>query len=116
MSRTREKAMTPTTRRQNAALFGGDLEAVPVRALTMGVGTILEAREIVMLVTGRRKAAMLAKATEGPITAMISATALQLHPNCKVIVDEAAAGEMEAKEYYRWIYQNDPEWPVYHDL
>ncbi len=116
MSRTREKAMTPTTRRQNAALFGGDLEAVPVRALTMGVGTILEAREIVMLVTGRRKAAMLAKATEGPITAMISATALQLHPNCKVIVDEAAAGELEAKEYYRWIYQNEPEWQVYHYL
>lgn len=113
-SRTRDKALTPTTRKQNAEFFGGDAEKVPVRALTMGVGTILDAREIILVVTGEKKAAILAKATEGPITAMISATALQLHPNCKVIVDEVAALHLEGQEYYQWIFENEPEWRRYH--
>lgn len=113
MSRTREKALTPTTRAQNAAMFGGDPGAVPSRALTMGVGTILEAREVLLVVTGAAKAAMLALATEGPITARISATALQLHPNCKVVVDEAAAAELEGTEYYRFLYTQEPEWAAY---
>lgn len=110
MSRTREKALTAETRRQNAPLFGGDIDSVPTRALTMGVGTILEAREIVMVVTGAYKAAILARATEGPITAMVSATALQLHPRCVVIVDEAAAAQLQGREYYRWQFENEPEW------
>jgi glucosamine-6-phosphate deaminase len=113
MSRTREKALTPTTRSQNAAMFGGDPEAVPPRALTMGVGTILEAREVVLVVTGAAKAEMLARATEGPITAAVSATALQLHPQCKVIVDEDAAGALTGTDYYRFAYDNEPEWAAY---
>lgn len=111
-SRTREKALTPTTRQQNAAFFGSP-ERVPERALTMGVGTILDAFEVVLVVTGGAKAAVLARATEGPITAMISATALQLHPNCKVIADEAAADRLEGRDYYRWLYDNEPEWGHY---
>jgi glucosamine-6-phosphate deaminase len=78
MSRTREKALTPVTRRQNAAMFGGDPDRVPARALTMGVGTILEARELLLLAAGPAKAAIVARAVEGPITAMISASALRL--------------------------------------
>jgi glucosamine-6-phosphate deaminase len=113
MSRTREKALAPGTRQQNAGLFGNDPEKVPARALTMGVGTILEAKEIVMVVTGSSKADILARATEGPLTAMISATALQLHPNCKVIVDEEAAVHLQGTEYYRWIFDNEPEWQPY---
>lgn len=113
MSRTREKALTPTTRAQNAEMFGGDPEAVPRRALTMGVGTILEAREVLLVATGTAKAAMLARATEGPITARISATALQLHPNCKVVVDEAAASALEGTAYYRFAYEHEPEWASY---
>jgi len=113
MSRTREKALTPTTRAQNAAMFGGDPDAVPRRALTMGVGTILEAREVLLVVTGAGKAEVLARATEGPITARISATALQLHPNCKVVVDEAAAGALEGTAYYRFAYEHEPEWAPY---
>ena len=109
-SRTREKALTPVTRRQNAAMFGGDPAKVPPRALTMGVGTILEARELLLLATGAAKASILAKAVEGPITAMVSASALQLHPSCKVIVDEPAARELQGREYYDWIFQNEPEW------
>jgi glucosamine-6-phosphate deaminase len=110
MSRTRDKALMPLTRQQNAEMFGGDPEQVPKRAVTMGVGTILDARELILVATGRAKAAILAKAVEGPITAMISASAIQLHPHCKVIVDEAAAGELKERAYYDWIFQNEPEW------
>jgi glucosamine-6-phosphate deaminase len=113
MSRTRDKTLTPETREQNADMFGGDPADVPPRALTMGVGTILEAREVLLIATGARKAQILAKATEGPITAMISATALQLHPNCKAIVDEAAAEQLAGAEYYRWIFEHEPEWAPY---
>jgi glucosamine-6-phosphate deaminase len=110
MSRTREKALTPITRQQNASMFGGDPEKVPKRALTMGVGTILDSRELLLLATGGAKASILAKAVEGPITAMISASAMQLHPNCKVIVDEEAARELKERDYYDWIFENEPEW------
>ncbi len=113
MSRTREKALTPATRQQNAAMFGGDAGRVPARALTMGVGTILDGRELLLLATGAAKAAVLAKAVEGPITAMISASALQLHPRCKVILDEAAASALTQRDYYDWVFQNEPEWEGY---
>ena len=109
-SRTREKALTPSTLQQNAPMFGGELSRVPKRALTMGVGTILEARKCLLLVTGSSKAEVLARAVEGPITAMVTATALQLHPNCKVITDEEAAAQLQGQEYYRWIFANEPEW------
>ena len=113
LSRTRDKTLTPTTRQQNAVMFGGDPTRVPSRALTMGVGTILEARELLVLVTGSAKASILARAVEGPITAMVSASAIQLHPNCKVIVDEDAAGELQGREYYDWVFQNEPEWAAF---
>jgi glucosamine-6-phosphate deaminase len=109
LSRTRAKSLTPVTREQNAAQFGG-ADKVPTRAITIGVGTILESKRCLMLVTGKEKATILAKALEGPITSMISATALQLHPRCTVIVDEASAEKLERKDYYRWIFQNEPEW------
>ena len=110
MSRTRDKALTPLTLQQNAGMFGGDPNKVPKRALTMGVGTILDARELLLLATGSAKASILAKAVEGPITAMISASAIQLHRNCKVIIDEEAAKELKERDYYDWIFQNEPEW------
>jgi glucosamine-6-phosphate deaminase len=115
MSRTRDKSLTPVTRAQNAAMFGGDPDKVPPRALTMGVGTILDAREIVLLATGNAKSAILAKAVEGPITAMVSASALQLHANCKVIIDEAAAADLTGREYYDFVFRNEPEWAAFRD-
>ncbi len=115
MSRTREKALTAVTRQQNASMFGGDASRVPARALTMGVGTILEARELLLLATGPAKAAILAKAVEGPITAMISASALQLHPHCKVVLDEAAARALTQRDYYDWVFHNEPEWANYQE-
>jgi len=108
-SRTRVKALTPQTLEQNARFFGGK-ENVPRRAITMGVGTILEARRCLLLVTGAEKAEIVARAVEGPVTAMISATALQWHPRCTVIVDEPAAARLQGREYYQWIFQNEPEW------
>ena len=112
-SRTRDKALTPSTFAQNAPMFGNDPARVPRRAITMGVGTILESDRCVVLVTGAEKAAIVAKAVEGPITSSITASALQLHPRCVVIVDEAAAGKLKGTEYYRWIFANEPEWQSY---
>src|SRR5947209_7048275 len=111
-SRTRVKALTPTTIKQNAPFFGSE-DKVPRRAITMGVGTILDCRRCVLLATGETKAEILAKAVEGPITSMISATTLQLHPRCTVVVDEPAANLLTEKDYYRWIFQNEPEWEEY---
>ena len=108
-SRTRVKALNQKTIAQNGPLFGGE-EKVPRRAITMGVGTIQECRRCVLLATGAEKAGIIARAVEGPITSMISATALQLHPRCTVVVDETAAGGLQGAEYYRWIFDNEPEW------
>jgi glucosamine-6-phosphate deaminase len=104
-----EPLSAPATVEQNEAFFGGAAN-VPRRAITMGVGTILEGRRCILLATGEDKAGVIAKAVEGPITAMISATALQLHARCTVVVDEAAASQLQAADYYRWIFENEPEW------
>lgn len=112
-SRTREKALTQSTLDQNGPLCGGDPKSMPRRAITMGVGTILEAERVILMVTGKSKADILAKAVEGPITSMISATALQLHRSCRVVVDEEAAENLQGREYYRWIFENEPEWAPY---
>ncbi|MEQ2008342.1 MAG: glucosamine-6-phosphate deaminase [Limisphaerales bacterium] len=111
-SRTRVKALSPVTVAQNASLFA-DPSKMPRRAITMGVGTILEARRVFLLATGASKADIVAKAVEGPITSMISATALQMHARCTVIVDEAAAAKLQGVDYYRWIFANEPEWEPY---
>ena len=114
-SRTRVKALAPLTLEQNAESFGGESE-VPRRAITMGVGTILECRRGLLLATGVEKAEIIAKAVEGPITSMISATALQLHAHCTVVVDEAAASRLEGSEYYRRIFETEPEWEEFRNL
>ena len=108
-SRTRDKSLTPETIRQNQGLFKNPSD-MPRRAVTMGVGTILEARQVVMLVTGESKADILAKAVEGPITCMISASALQMHENCTIVTDEAAASRLQCKDYYKWVFENEPDW------
>jgi glucosamine-6-phosphate deaminase len=108
-SRTRPKMLTEETVEQNAPLFGG-IDKMPRRALTMGVGTILESKRCILLATGEEKADVIARAVEGPVTSMISASALQLHPNCVVVVDAAAASRLQNQSYYRWIFENEPEW------
>jgi glucosamine-6-phosphate deaminase len=86
---------------------------MPRRAITMGVGTILECRRCLLLATGASKAGVIARAVEGPITSMISASALQMHARSTVIVDEEAAGNLAEKDYYRWIFTHEPEWEDY---
>jgi glucosamine-6-phosphate deaminase len=112
-SRTRDKSLAPGTVAVNSALFGDAAHRMPRRAITMGVGTILDAREIVLLATGAQKADIIAKAVEGPVTSMVTASALQLHPACKVVLDESAAGALHEQDYYRWIFENEPDWAPY---
>lgn len=114
-SRTRTKALTPETRRQNASAFGS-LDKVPTRAMTMGVGTVLESRWAILLATGSSKAEIILKAVEGPMSAVVTASALQMHRRCTVIVDEPAAEWLQMKEYYRWVFANEPEWAPYREL
>jgi glucosamine-6-phosphate deaminase len=108
-SRTRVKILSPMTRAQNVPLFPRP-ELVPHRAITMGVGSILDCRRCILLATGEEKAAIVAKAVEGPITSMISATALQLHPECTLILDEAAGSQLKESDYYHWVFEHQPEW------
>jgi glucosamine-6-phosphate deaminase len=108
-SRTRVKTLSPVTLAQNAPLFA-KTDEMPRRAITMGIGTILACRRCLLLATGADKAEIIAQAVEGPMTSMISATALQLHPQCVVVLDEAAASRLKASGYYRWIFENEPEW------
>jgi glucosamine-6-phosphate deaminase len=108
-SRTRIKTLTPQTRKDNARFFGSEA-AVPHHVITMGIGTILDARHCVLLAFGRNKARAVAAAVEGPVTAMNPASALQQHPQVTVLLDEAAASRLKLREYYRWVYENKPDW------
>lgn len=108
-SRTRLKTLTPRTRRDNAYLFGGE-DRVPKHVLTMGIGTIMEARQCVLLAFGKSKAPAIARALEGPITSMMPASILQLHPVAKMFLDEGAASQLQNTSYYRWVYDGKPDW------
>ncbi len=99
-SRTRVKALTRQTRLDNARYFDR-LEDVPTTALTMGIATILEAQSILLLATGAGKAKAVAGCVEGPISASVPASALQLHPHVTIVLDNAAAGLLTHAEYYR---------------
>ncbi len=103
-SRTRLKTLTEQTIRDNARFFSS-MDEVPRFAITMGVGTILEARQIIMLAFGASKADIIAEAVEGPITAQVTASALQLHRDVIVLVDQAAGAKLKRADYYRWIYE-----------
>jgi glucosamine-6-phosphate deaminase len=103
-SRTRVKHLTEETIRDNARFFGSE-QQVPRLAVTMGVGTILEARRCLLLATGEHKAAAVAAMAEGPVTASVTASALQLHPQTILVVDEAAASRLQRVNYYRTVEQ-----------
>lgn len=91
---THRVKLTSQTRRANAPLFGGDLRRVPHEALTMGMGTILRARRIILLATGRSKARIVRRAVEGPVTTWLPASFLQLHGDVEVVLDRGAAGRL----------------------
>jgi glucosamine-6-phosphate deaminase len=107
-SRTRIKTLTGPTREANRAAFGA--EEVPLHVVTMGIGTILEARRCLLVADGPAKADAVARMVEGPLTAMVPASALQMHPHTTVIVDEAAAAGLSLRDYYREVQRNKPDW------
>jgi glucosamine-6-phosphate deaminase len=109
-SRTRLKTLARQTIEDNARFFDRP-EDVPIYAITMGVGTILEARTLLLLATGENKAGAVAQMVEGPVTAMITASALQLHPSATVLLDEPAASGLKMRDYYDWVIKKKPDAP-----
>lgn len=108
-SRTRIKTLTEQTRTDNARFFASP-EQVPTHCITQGLGTILDARHLVLLAFGEAKADAIAGALEGPVSASNPGSAVQLHPHVTVIVDEAAASQLRLADYYRHAWANKPGW------
>src|SRR3981189_1885267 len=108
-SRTRIKTLTTQTRKDNARFFGSPDEG-PTHELTQGIGTILQARHLLLIVTGESKAGAVAAAVEGPVSASCPASALQLHPHVTVLLDQAAASRLDRLAYYREVYAAKPAW------
>lgn len=94
-SRTRIKTLTTDTRKINARFFNNDINKVPETALTVGVGTILDAEEIIILATGHKKARALQHAIEGGVSQMWTISSLQLHPSSILVCDEDATDELK---------------------
>lgn len=108
-SRTRIKTLTRRTCEDNARFFGPG-EEVPHHVITMGIGTIMEARENLLLAFGEAKAKAIAEAVEGPVTANNPASVLQMHRTVKFCLDEPAASLLQRADYYRWVHDNKPDW------
>jgi glucosamine-6-phosphate deaminase len=108
-SQTRVKTLTEQTRRDNARFFDS-VEDVPMHCITQGLGTIVRARHLVLLAFGEGKAAAVEGAVEGAVTASLPGSAVQLHPRATIVVDEAAASRLARADYYRYAYDNKPDW------
>ncbi|MCS6770669.1 MAG: glucosamine-6-phosphate deaminase [Kiritimatiellae bacterium] len=108
-SRMRTKTITPRSRRDFAPQFGGE-DRVPKYIMTLGLGTIMEARQCMLLAFGKAKANAIARTIEGPVTAMMPASILQMHPVVKVFLDHQAASLLQNTSYYQWVYDDKPEW------
>ena len=104
-SRTRIKTLSHGTLKANARLFKKG-EEQPSLAMTMGIGTILEAREVVLVATGAQKSEAVCNTVEGPLTAMCPASALQLHNNATIVMDKLAASRLTRKGYYAWVREH----------
>jgi glucosamine-6-phosphate deaminase len=108
-SRTRPKTLEASTLADN--MKGVDVKT-PLSnfAITMGVGTIMDARHLLMLASGGGKADIIREMVEGPVTSEIPASALQMHPRATVVLDEAAAAKLKRRDYYKWVFEN--KWRV----
>lgn len=109
-SRTRLKTLTMATRVANARFFSDNVDAVPRHVVTQGIGTILDAGHLLLIATGGNKAEAIARAVEGPLTSMVPASALQLHPRVTIVVDESAAEHLSYADYYRETFNSKPTW------
>lgn len=108
-SATRLKTLTRQTRQDNARFFGS-ADEVPRHVLTQGLGTILWSGHALLVATGSAKAAAVAAAVEGPLSASCPASVLQLHPHATVLLDPAAAADLARGEYYREVWAGKPAW------
>ena len=108
-SLTRVKTLTAQTREDNARFFDS-VDEVPRHCITQGLGTILRARHLVLLAFGEGKARAVAGAVEGPLTASLPGSAIQLHAHATVVVDDAAASLLAHADYYRYAFANKPAW------
>ena len=111
-SRTRSKVLTSKTRVDNARFFE-TIEQVPVRCLTQGLGTIMDAGCAVLVAQGEAKADAVAAMVEGPVTAMVPASVLQTHRHAVIVVDEAAAAGLQMADYYRWVQAHRLTGPIF---
>lgn len=105
-SRTRVKTLAPRTLADNARFFDG--EQPPEHCVTQGLGTILDARQLVLVAQGAEKSDAVARMIEGPVASMCPASALQLHPRATVIIDRAAASSLTLTEYYEHVQARMP--------
>jgi glucosamine-6-phosphate deaminase len=109
-SRTRIKTLTRQTRIDNARFFGGDVGSVPTHCVTQGLATIMEARHLILVATGRGKAEAVHQLVEGAVSALWPATIVQHHPHVTVLLDDVAARRLQLIDYYRETYLSKPEW------
>lgn len=100
-SRTRIKTLTQQTIKDNSRLFSPD-EYQPDMAMTMGIGTIMDARYVVLMATGENKAEAVRAMVNGSVSHMCPASALQMHENAVILLDKAAASQLQDQEYYQW--------------
>jgi glucosamine-6-phosphate deaminase len=108
-SRTRIKTLAERTRSDNARFFSSP-EEVPQHCLTQGLGTIMAAKQVVLVAQGAAKAEAVAAVVEGPVSARWPGSILQHHPNAIVVVDDAAGSRLELADYYRFVAANKPTW------
>ena len=101
-SRTRIMELTPNTRKANSRFFGYDISKVPTHALTVGIGTVLDAKELLFLASGESKAEAVARLAQGEITPACPITALKTHPNAALLIDPAAASALDTNILSKW--------------
>jgi glucosamine-6-phosphate deaminase len=94
-SRTRIVTLTSDTRKVNARFFDNDPEKVPAQALSVGIGTVMDAREVLIIVSGRQKARAIQAAVEGPVSQWCPLSCLQTHPSAIIVCDDEAADELK---------------------
>jgi len=109
VSRTRIKTLIEQTRKDNARFFRS-IDEVPHHVVTQGLGTITDARHVILIATGAQKAQAVRDFVEGPVAAICAASVLQLHPHASILIDEAAASSLRLADYYRHAFENKPEW------
>lgn len=112
VSRTRIKTLTESTIADNTRFFN-DSSEVPKHCITMGIGTIMDSRDNILLAFGESKADCIAETIEGPVSSMMPASILQMHPSAKMFLDEAAASKLKKADYYKFVFNNKPDWQLF---